>query len=354
MASTGPLPPRACPAPTGATKCKSGPVRVLIVGVGVAAVETLLALRKLAGHRVQLTLLSPEREFLYQPVTVAEAFDRGQARAYDLAEIVGHHGCRAIWDAAEYVDSKQRCVITAGGQRIDYDTLVVASGATTSDPLPGALCFGGRDDVAAVRELLDDLVARRARSVAFALPSQSMWPLPLYELALMTAAHVREHGVDAPIWLVTPEEQPLELFGPAAAQAIGPMLKARGVTLRTLSRPAFVRPRALVLAGGAEVFVDRVPHPPGARRTVAARAPPRFSRVCPRGPPLPGPRPCRRLRRRRRHLLPAQAGRPRRPAGRRRRRGDRCQPRNPDRPAPVPARAARTATDRRRAALPAL
>ena len=27
-------------------------------------------------------------------------------------------------------------------------------------------------------------------------PSERTWPLPLYELALLTAAHVREHGAD--------------------------------------------------------------------------------------------------------------------------------------------------------------
>jgi sulfide:quinone oxidoreductase len=85
-----------------------------------------------------------------------------------------------------------------------------------------------------------------------------MWSLPIYELTLMTAAYLREHGSHAPVWLVTPEEEPLELFGPTAARAIEPMLKARGVRLRTSSRPALVRRRALVLAGGSEVYTDRV------------------------------------------------------------------------------------------------
>jgi len=63
-------------------------LHVVIAGGGVAAVEALLALRALAGHWIEVTMISPEREFLYRPVTVAEAFDRGEARAYPLAEIV--------------------------------------------------------------------------------------------------------------------------------------------------------------------------------------------------------------------------------------------------------------------------
>jgi sulfide:quinone oxidoreductase len=234
-------------------------LRVLIAGGGVAAVEALLALRELVGHRLELTLLSPEREFLYRPVTVAEAFDRGEARAYPLVEIVGGDGGgRVVWDSLQRVESSEHTAVTGSGERIPYDSLIVAAGAIAREPLPGALTFRGRADVGALRGLLGDLVTGAARSVALTLPSERIWPLPLYELALMTAAHLRERQSSAEVWLVTPEEEPLELFGPAAARAIEPMLTARGIRLRTSSRPALVRGRALVLAGGAELYVDRV------------------------------------------------------------------------------------------------
>ncbi len=234
-------------------------LRVLIAGGGVAAVEALLALRELIGHRVELTLLSPERQFLYRPVTVAEAFDRGEARAYELAEVVGEQGGgRLVWDLLERVEPAEHVAITSTGERIAYDVLVVCAGAIAHEPLRGALTFRGRGDVTALRGVLEELVAGTARSVAFTLPSERMWSLPLYELALMTAAHLRERGARAEVWLVTPEEEPLELFGPAAARAIEPLLRSRGVRLRTSSRPALVRNRALVLAGGGEVYVDRV------------------------------------------------------------------------------------------------
>ncbi len=233
--------------------------RVVIAGGGVAALEALLALRELAGDRIQLVLLSPEREFLYRPVTVAEAFDRGEARVYELAEIVSRDGSgEVVWDSLAAVDPEERVAVSSSGERIGYDALVVAAGAIAREPLPGALTFRGRADVLALREVLDELVAGRARSVALTLPSERMWALPIYELALMTAAHLRERGASATVWLVTPEEEPLELFGPAAARAIEPMLKARGIRLRTSSRPALVRDRVLVLAGAGEVYVDRV------------------------------------------------------------------------------------------------
>ena len=234
-------------------------MRVVIAGGGVAALETLLALRELAGQRVEFTIVSPQREFLYRPVTVAEAFDRAEARAYALDEIVTYEGGgELVWDDVQGVRADEHSAVTGSGARVQYDALVVASGAIASEPLPGALTFRGRGDVAALRGVLEELVAGSARSVALTLPTERTWPLPIYELALMTAMHLREHGSDAQVSVVTPEEQPLELFGPAGSHAIEEMLGACGVRLLTSSRPAVVRRRALVLAGGGEVYVDRV------------------------------------------------------------------------------------------------
>ena len=233
--------------------------RVVIVGGGVAAVETLLALRALAGDRVELTLLSPERELLYRPVTVAEAFGRGEAHAYDISKIVDDHGAHVIEASLAEVDADRRLAITDGGERLRFDHLVIATGAITRESLAGALTFRGRGDVPALRSLLDEMLGGQVRSVAFAAPSARMWTLPIYELALMTAAYVREQGVDAAeVSLVTPEEEPLELFGPAGGEAIKPLLTARGVLLRTSSLPSRVRGRALEFAGAGELYADRV------------------------------------------------------------------------------------------------
>jgi sulfide:quinone oxidoreductase len=235
-------------------------LRVVIAGGGVAALETLLALRALAGHRVEITLLSPERVFLYRPVTVAEAFERGEAHTYQLDEIVADQGHGAlVWDSLAEVDTDERVAITGSGKRLPFDALVIATGAVAQDSLPGALTFRGRPDVPALRAVLEELVAGRARSVALALPSERIWPLPIYELALMTASHLRERGANAvKVTLVTPEETPLEMFGPTASRAVSPLLAARGIALRTSSLPALLKDRTLVLVGGGSIPADRV------------------------------------------------------------------------------------------------
>src|SRR5690349_8365780 len=97
---------------------------VLIAGGGVAALETLLALHTLAGHRVKITLLSPADRFLYRPVTVAEAFECGEAPEYELDQIVADHGGVLRNGRLIAVNADKREAITTHGDRIPYDALV--------------------------------------------------------------------------------------------------------------------------------------------------------------------------------------------------------------------------------------
>jgi hypothetical protein len=60
-----------------------------------------------------------------------------------------------------------------------------------------------------VDRLVAELGARRIRSVAFVVPSDVRWTLPLYELAITTARRGWQLGIPAATyWLVTPEPEP--------------------------------------------------------------------------------------------------------------------------------------------------
>ena len=50
------------------------PLDVVIAGGGVAAFETALAVRDLAGQLVSLTVVAPEAELVADQLSVAEAF----------------------------------------------------------------------------------------------------------------------------------------------------------------------------------------------------------------------------------------------------------------------------------------
>jgi len=90
------------------------PLRVLVAGGGVAGLETLLALRDLAGDRVRCTLLTPEAEFVYRPMAVAEPFARGQAARHRLDEIARDLGAELVPGRLAAVDVEARQAVGAG------------------------------------------------------------------------------------------------------------------------------------------------------------------------------------------------------------------------------------------------
>jgi sulfide:quinone oxidoreductase len=232
--------------------------RVLIAGGGIAGLELLLALRAYAGPRAAITLLTADAELVPRPMTVAEPFGRGGAQSYAWTEIARDQAAALVVDRVVAIDTASQVVFTRGGSRLRYDILAVATGARRVAPFEGALTFGVDGSApAAMAPIVRSLLDGEAASVAFALPSPSCWPLPLYELALLTAHELREHGCDAAIRLVTPEERPLSLFGPAAADAVTPLLHALGIELVPGARPLGVCDGALRVADG-ELAADRV------------------------------------------------------------------------------------------------
>jgi len=231
--------------------------KIVIAGAGVAAIEALLALRA-QPVELDIEVVAPGDSFLYRPVTVAEAFDAGEARAFELHTILDEHDARRHVDTLVGVDPLQRTAFTRSGAALPYDDLIIALGARAVPAVPGALAFRGRPDVAALREILGDLAAGRISRLAFALPGESTWPLPLYEMALLATSRVSGSRDQRRIVFVTPEARPLELFGARASQAVADLLEARGVEVHTEALPVAFTDGALRLAGGSTVAADRV------------------------------------------------------------------------------------------------
>src|SRR5262245_23748588 len=99
------------------------PLRVLIAGGGVAALEAALALRHLAHERVAIELVAPEPLFWYRPLAVLEAFEGGDLHGLDLAELAGACGAEFTLGAIVAVDPERRVATTAAGSEIEYDAL---------------------------------------------------------------------------------------------------------------------------------------------------------------------------------------------------------------------------------------
>jgi len=203
------------------------PLHVVIAGGGIAGVETLLALRALAGDALSLTLVGPAEQLHYRPATVLEPFSSRATRHYDLDEICADLDVSRRRDALAAVDAEAHEAVTEGGERIAYDALVLAPGARAGVGLAHAHTFFADANPESLHWVVRELEQGIVRRVAFVVPPGCSWPLPLYELALMTAARVRASGVDdAELTLITPEDTPLGLFHGAGSAAVAEHLTA--------------------------------------------------------------------------------------------------------------------------------
>src|SRR5437763_10341653 len=116
-------------------------MRVLIAGGGVAALESALALRALAEERVDIELLTPEREFAYRPLAVAAPFGRGEVHRFALREVADDCGAVLRSGRLAAVEARRGRVRTADGELLPYDQLVVATGARMHAWFPAAFTF---------------------------------------------------------------------------------------------------------------------------------------------------------------------------------------------------------------------
>ena len=172
-----------------------GAFGVVICGGGVAAIEATLRLRRLAGDRVQITLLAPNDELVYRPLAVHEAVAFGRARRYPLWDIA--RDCDAEWvkDIVASVDTRERAVQTGDGLRLSYDALLVAVGGRQIADHDHVLTFRDAEARRLYERVIEDVEDEHARGVAFLVPEGPVYPLPAYELALLTAERARRANV---------------------------------------------------------------------------------------------------------------------------------------------------------------
>ena len=206
------------------------PLRVLIAGGGIASLELILALRDLAGDHV------------------------------DLEAIARDTGTRIHYGSLAAVAPGRRVAVTGTGAEMSYDALVVATGARRQAAVPGALTLASRAAFAEFGEMLGGLGRERSERVVFAVPGGVTWALPAYELALLTATWLEQRGDrrSVSLTLVTPEDEPLGVFGLEVAAAIADLLELRGIELRTGIYPAAFSDAQLAIRPGEPIDADHV------------------------------------------------------------------------------------------------
>ena len=125
--------------PTTHVSGSHGQFRVLIAGAGPAAVEAALTLQRLAGERVTVTIVAPERS-VHLPPTALAPFAAGR-ELHPSLDVVARTNVRR--GKLEVVDVDAHEVRLDDGETLEYDALLVAVGGSS-----GCLS-GGRSRTAA-------------------------------------------------------------------------------------------------------------------------------------------------------------------------------------------------------------
>ncbi len=235
------------------------PPRVVVVGGGVAAMEAVLALRALAGMRVELELIAPDPDLRYPPLEVVEPFGLAPPRI-GLSAALALLGVRHRLERASFVDTNEQRVRTSTEALVPYEALVLALGARALPPMEGALTFGGSEASRQLAELIEESIAGRVAHILFAVPAGVAWPLPLYELAMLTVHRLRSQGCGSTrVAIVTPERVPLALFGGRASGHVREQLDALGIAFHGGAHvDRILRSEVALAPDGGRLPADRV------------------------------------------------------------------------------------------------
>jgi sulfide:quinone oxidoreductase len=232
---------------------------VVIAGSGPAAIEAALVLRRLAGDLIATTILTPDEHFVHLPMTVIVPFARSGSERRPLAEFVADSGATVRPGRIASVDPASRELSTDDGATVAYDALLIAVGGVKVDPYPRALTFGRAGADERMHGLIQDVEDGYVKRIAFVVTPGVSWPLPLYELALMTAERVYETCASAELTLVTHEASALAMFGADVSRDIAELVDVAGITLKTGTSVAVPECNTLELQPPGEFLkVDRV------------------------------------------------------------------------------------------------
>ncbi len=228
--------------------------RIVIVGGGPAALSTARSYRE-AGGQASIDLICGEPHLPYRRPPLTKELLRGEADASDLAleseEWFATHAVSARRArCAVALDRVRRRVELEGGQELDYDACVLATGSAPQRPP----VEGAEDPGLHTIRTVDD--ALRLRSAA--RPGARAVVVGAGFIACEAAASLARRGIDTV--LVAREERPqAHRLGERAGELITTLLCEAGVEVRLGAELERIDPRWRVrLTGGEKLAADLV------------------------------------------------------------------------------------------------
>jgi sulfide:quinone oxidoreductase len=191
---------------------------------------------------------------------VYETLGHAAAPRYPLAAVTRALDAGRRRDIIAAVDRPRREVHLRSGAVVPYDVLVMAIGAIPFPAFDHGVLFDPPRNAEAIEAMVRDVDSGSVRSIAVVVPPGSRWPFPAYELALLLAARAPRRLA---VTLLTPEPEPLAVFGPPAAAMVRAEFGAAGIDLVCGVSMRVPSARIVETGLGRRLHVDRVIHLPG-------------------------------------------------------------------------------------------
>lgn len=230
----------------------------MIIGASLAGAKAAQALRE-AGFGDRIVLIGDEPEVPYERPPLSKEYLRGkQEREKAFVHVPDWYPDQDIdlrlGTTVTAVDRDRRAVLLADGARVEYDALLLATGATPRRlPVPG----GDLDAVHYLRRIPDcERIKAMFRTASRVVVVGGGW------IGLEVTAAAREAGVEAVV--LEADELPLgRVLGPEMARVFADMHREHGVDLRTNARVSEIldkggRANGVVLADGTHIEADAV------------------------------------------------------------------------------------------------
>jgi apoptosis-inducing factor 3 len=239
--------------PQPARDASNDPKRIVIVGGGAAGFAAAEMLRR-RGYAGQLTMLSADEDAPYDRPNLSKDYLAGTAEESWIPLRSEKYYARNSIDlqlrtSVDRIDRDAGAVVTAGGEAIPFDRLLLATGAEPVRlPLPGA----EQPNVFVLRSLADSraIIAATQNAKSVAVIGASF-------IGLEVAASLRTRGLE--VHVVAPETYPLEkVLGKEFGAFIRSVHEKHGVHFHLGTTPSHIDDHAVQLSDGEPIDADLV------------------------------------------------------------------------------------------------
>ncbi|MFN8217709.1 MAG: FAD/NAD(P)-binding oxidoreductase [Solirubrobacterales bacterium] len=214
--------------------------RIAIIGGGTGGTLVANRLRRQLGEEAAIVVVDRDDEHVYQPGLLFVPFGLERPEGIVRSRRAQlHEGIEFRLGEVEAVETEASAIRLAGGERIEYDVLVIASGATLLyDETEGLLGPGWQETVHGFYSVDDAVALQRAlshfgggRLVINPIDMPIKCPVAPLEFAFLADWFLRERGLRHRVEIVYATPLDAAFTKPVAAARLAGMLAAKEIRI---------------------------------------------------------------------------------------------------------------------------